>query len=75
MGGAMTVVYGPEEDLLTNIIEDYGEKYPEIIGVIDGLAIDPDDSALKQQLNAFLNNVVLELPFWICRYTWYLGCS
>jgi len=63
MGGAMTVVYGPEEDLLTNIIEDYGEKYPEIIGVIDGLAIDPDDSALKQQLNAFLNNVVLELPF------------
>ena len=58
-GGAMTVVNGPEEDFLTDLIEEY----PETLKIFQGLAIDPNDSQLRQELNAFLNNTVLEIPF------------
>ena len=59
IGGAMTVVYGPEEDQLTELIE----QFPETFDIVKGLAINPDDPELLQMLQAFRNNLVAEAPF------------
>jgi len=59
MGGAMTVVYGPDEDIVTHMIE----QYPETFKIFEGLAINPDDSELTQQLHTFRNNMIMEFPF------------
>ena len=58
-GGAMTIVQGPEEDILTDLIEEY----PETFELFEGLAINPDDPELIQQLEAFRNNLIMEAPF------------
>ena len=57
--GAVTIINGPEEDWLTDLIAEY----PETMGMFQGLAIDPKDPKLLQELNAFLNNTILEAPF------------
>ena len=57
--GAVTIINGPEEDWLTDLIEEHPEK----LSMFKGLAIDPNDPKLVQELNAFLNNTVLEAPF------------
>ena len=59
IGGAMTVVYSPEEDQLTNIIE----QFPESSKIFEGLAINPNDPELLQQWETFRNNIILETPF------------
>jgi len=59
MGGAMTVIYSPEEDLVTKMIE----QFPEAGKMFEGLAINPDDPELTQQLESFRNNMIMEGPF------------
>ena len=44
IGAATTVIYSPEEDLLTDMIE----QFPESLKVIEGLAINPNDSGLQK---------------------------
>ena len=56
--GAFTIVQGPEEDILTQLIEDH----PESSELFEGLAINPDDPELLQQLEAFRNNIIISLP-------------
>ena len=57
--GALTIVQGPEEDMLTDLIEEH----PETLELFEGLAINPDDPELIQQLEAFRNNLIMEAPF------------
>ena len=56
--GAFTIVQGPEEDILTQLIEDH----PEATELFEGLAVNPDDPELLQQLESFRNNVLISLP-------------
>lgn len=62
-GTGMTLLLGPDEDILTGLIEEYGDSHPDLIKYIDRLAIDPHDSEAKQWFDAFRNNVILEGPF------------
>jgi hypothetical protein len=62
-GTGMTLLLGPDEDIITGLIEEYGDSHPDLIKYIDKLAIDPHDSEAKQWFDAFRNNVVLEGPF------------
>ena len=57
-GGSATLVFGPEEDMLTQLMEDF----PETFETFDGLAINPDDPKLLQEANALLNNLLIEVP-------------
>ena len=62
-GTGMTLLLGPDEDIITGLIEEYGDSHPDLIKYIDRLAIDPHDSEAKQWFDAFRNNVILEGPF------------
>jgi hypothetical protein len=55
-GGSATIVFGPEEDMLTELMEEF----PETFEIFNGLAINPDDPKLLQEANALLNNLIIE---------------
>jgi hypothetical protein len=55
-GGSATIVFGPEEDMLTGLMEDF----PETFEIFNALAINPDDPKLLQEANALLNNLIIE---------------
>jgi hypothetical protein len=55
-GGAITLVDGPEEDMVTSLIEEF----PEATELINFLAVNPDDPEALQQLQALINNLMVE---------------
>ena len=58
-GASFTLLQGPEEDWMTDLIEEH----PETMEFFKRLAIDPNDSEAFQYLNAFVNNSTISLPF------------
>ena len=55
-GGAITLVDGPEEDMVTSLIEEF----PEATELINFLAVNPDDPEALQQLQSLINNLMVE---------------
>jgi len=53
----VTMVEDPQE----NIINVLTEQFPESLEFLDRVAVDPNDSRAQQRLNAFLNNLGLEV--------------
>jgi hypothetical protein len=58
-GGALTIIHGPEDDLLTDLIQ----MYPDAPEIFNALAIDPDNPEIIQYAQAMVNNVLTEAPF------------
>ena len=54
--GGATIVEDPSENLVNTLVKEF----PESVGFLEAVAVDPDDSVAKQRLNAFLNNLGLE---------------
>jgi len=55
--GAATIAEDPSE----NIVNTLREQFPESTEILEGLSINPEDSRLKQRLNAFVNNLGFEV--------------
>ena len=54
--GGATIVEDPSENLVNTLVKEF----PESVGFLEAVAVNPDDSAAQQRLNAFLNNLGLE---------------
>ena len=54
-----TIVEDPQENALNFLLE----KFPESTSALESLAIDPNDTAAQQRINAFINNMGLEVAF------------
>ena len=54
--GGATIIEDPSENLVNTLVK----QFPESVGFLEAVAVNPDDSAAQQRLNAFLNNLGLE---------------
>ena len=55
-GGAVTLIHGPEDDILTELIQ----MYPDAPEIFNALAVDPDNPEIIQYAQAMVNNVLME---------------
>jgi len=54
-----TIVEDPQENAVNFLLE----KFPESTSALESLAIDPNDTAAQQRVQAFINNMGLEVAF------------
>lgn len=54
--GSATIIEDPNE----NIVNILREQFPESTTLLDNIAVDPNDTASQQRLQAFINNLGLE---------------
>jgi hypothetical protein len=57
-GGAVTLIDGPEEDIITSLIEEH----PESTKLLKFLAVNPDNPEALQYLQSLINNLSIEAP-------------
>ena len=57
-GGAITLIDGPEEDIITSIIE----QHPEGTKLLKFLAVNPNNPEALQYLQSLINNLTIEAP-------------
>ena len=55
--GGVTMVEDPQD----NIVNVMTEQFPESLEFLEKIAVDPNDTPAQQRLNAFLNNLGLEV--------------